>query len=124
VKKHVRAVTVLHLISSIIAVIAAPVLTILAIVIVTSQKPDEAPLIISLVPILLLLSIMSIPHLIGAIGLLKWKSWGRILVIIYSCIYLIGFPIGTAIGVYSLWILLKKESVDLINNQNRQESQI
>ena len=57
-----------------------------------------------------LLVITSVPDIIGGIGLLKRKNWARILVIILGCIQLIGFPIGTALGIYTLWVLLKEET--------------
>jgi hypothetical protein len=39
--------------------------------------------------------------------LLRRKNWGRILAIIVGVLDLANFPIGTAIGIYSLWVLLQ-----------------
>ncbi|MGI8787827.1 MAG: hypothetical protein ACR2HG_08725 [Pyrinomonadaceae bacterium] len=41
--------------------------------------------------------------------LLKEKSSGRILGIIASCIALLGFPLGTALGIYGLWFLFGEQ---------------
>ena len=57
--------------------------------------------------------LLSIPGIIGGIGLLKHKNWARILVLILSAIDLIFIPIGTAIGVYSFWVLVQDETVKL-----------
>ena len=57
--------------------------------------------------------ILSIPEVIGGIGLLKRKSWARILVLVLAATDLIFIPIGTAIGVYSIWVLLQDETVQL-----------
>jgi hypothetical protein len=40
-------------------------------------------------------------------GLLARKAWARILTIVVSVISLIGFPIGTALGIYGLWAMLQ-----------------
>lgn len=58
--------------------------------------------------------ILSIPEVIGGIGLLKRKSWARILVLVLAATDLIFFPIGTAIGIYSIWVLLQDETVKLL----------
>jgi hypothetical protein len=39
-------------------------------------------------------------------GLLYYKSWGRVLAIVIAVLMLVDFPVGTAIGVYALWVLL------------------
>jgi hypothetical protein len=44
----------------------------------------------------------------GAAMLLNGSSGGRVLTIIFSILALVNFPIGTVIGVYSLWALLRQ----------------
>jgi hypothetical protein len=43
--------------------------------------------------------------LITAYGLMTRKPWGRVLAIIAAILVLIKFPIGTALGIYTLWVL-------------------
>ncbi len=50
-----------------------------------------------------------LPGLIGAFGLLKQRSWARIVLMVVSFFYLIAFPLGTALGVYTLWVLWQPE---------------
>ncbi len=59
----------------------------------------------------------SIPDIIAGIGLLKRRSWARILTLILSCIDLILIPFGTALGVYSLWVLLNDETTAIFFKQ-------
>lgn len=59
------------------------------------------------------LAVFSAPEIIGGIGLLRRKEWGRILVLVVSFFNLVNFPLGTALGVYSFIILLKEETVRL-----------
>lgn len=51
--------------------------------------------------------------IIGGIGLFSYKPWARILVMIVSAINCLNIPVGTAKGVYSIWVLMQKETIDL-----------
>ena len=42
----------------------------------------------------------------AGIGLLQRAAWSRTLTLVVACISLLSFPFGTALGVYSLWVLL------------------
>jgi hypothetical protein len=43
-------------------------------------------------------------------GLLAHQPWARMLTIVFGALSLIDIPFGTAIGIYSLWVLLPAES--------------
>ena len=47
---------------------------------------------------------------VGAYGVIKHKSWGRIFAIVLSAMSLVKIPIGTALGIYGLWIMVNKET--------------
>ncbi len=61
------------------------------------------------------LAVISVPDIIGGIGLLKRQPWARILVLILSVLKLINFPLGTVVGVYSIWVLMQDEAVQLLS---------
>lgn len=42
----------------------------------------------------------------AGLGLLQRHDWGRILAIVLGAISLINIPFGTAIGIYTLWVLV------------------
>lgn len=46
----------------------------------------------------------------AGIGLLTIQPWARLLAIVTGVIELISFPLGTALGIYSLWVLLPQVS--------------
>ena len=58
---------------------------------------------------------------VAGLGLLKYKAWARILAIILGVITLIVFPIGTVVGVYTLVIMLNKETVALLKGGGMSE---
>jgi hypothetical protein len=82
--------------------IAIPLLTSLSEI---SQAPIG-----SLIPLLSLVVVvvgMSIFQLKVGAAIKEHKDWGRTAGIILGIIQLIGFPIGTIIGAYILWCLIK-----------------
>ena len=56
--------------------------------------------------------------IIGGIGLFTYKSWARILIMIVSAINCLNIPIGTAKGVYSIWVLMQPETIELFEEQS------
>jgi hypothetical protein len=61
------------------------------------------------------LLLFSAPQIIGGVGLLKMQPWARILMIVVSALGLLSIPIGTALGIYGLWVLLNEETVRLFS---------
>jgi hypothetical protein len=59
--------------------------------------------------------VIGIPSLIAGIGLLKQKGWARILAIVVAILALSSFPLGTAAGVYTLWVLTHRETEQLLS---------
>jgi hypothetical protein len=53
--------------------------------------------------------------LVGGIALLSYRSWARVLVIIVSALGCLNIPIGTLVGVYTIWVLMQDETVKLFN---------
>jgi zinc-ribbon domain len=52
----------------------------------------------------------SIAGFLAGWGLLNYRSWARMLALVLGVIALIHFPFGTALGIYTLWVLLPAES--------------
>jgi hypothetical protein len=57
-----------------------------------------------------------IPGIIGGIGLFARRPWARILVIILGVLDLLEVPFGTILGIYTIWVLVKKETVALFEH--------
>ena len=56
-----------------------------------------------------ILLIVGLPSIIAGFGLLRRRSWARPLIIVMSIIHLFSFPFGTALAVYSLWVVTRDE---------------
>jgi hypothetical protein len=48
--------------------------------------------------------------LIAGFGLLERQSWGRPLALVMAFIALLNVPFGTALGVYTLWVLMSPQA--------------
>lgn len=58
------------------------------------------------------LTVLAVPGVITGFGLLKRKPWARIAAAVLAILNLTNFPIGTAVGIYALWVLLQSEAAD------------
>ncbi len=56
-----------------------------------------------------LIILVSRPGVVCGLGLLQRKPWARILVLVLGCINLAYFPLGTALGIYTLWVLVNRD---------------
>jgi hypothetical protein len=59
-----------------------------------------------------LLGILAVPGIVAGFGLLARKVWARYLAIVVGVLNLINFPIGTLIGLYTLWVLMQESAAD------------
>lgn len=73
------------------------------------------------VPLLALLLLVPLATLIGGIGLLRRRYWGYIAVMILSGMWILVFPVGTALGAFSLWVLIKEPMLPPASKKLRSE---
>jgi hypothetical protein len=52
-------------------------------------------------------------------GLLQRKSWARILALVLGTLSLLDVPLGTALGIYTLWVLLPARSEEEFRQDSR-----
>ena len=67
----------------------------------------------------LILVFFSSLGIIGGAGLFSFRPWARILVMIVSAMNCINVPVGTAKGIYSIWVLMQPETIELFENSNQ-----
>jgi len=64
-------------------------------------------------------ALLSIPGILVGYGLLTLKSWARILAIIVAIFELIHFPFGTALAIYTFWVMFNSETVAIFDRRSR-----
>jgi|GraSoiStandDraft_46_1057282.scaffolds.fasta_scaffold358942_2 hypothetical protein len=59
----------------------------------------------------LVILIYGAPSILAGIGLVMKQSWAMILALIVAALKLFSFPVGTAIGIYAIWIYAEDQRV-------------
>lgn len=116
-EKHITIVAALHIGLSILGIVLGAFVFVLLAGIGVISEDEDALTVLAIVggAVSSFLFVLSAPSLIGGIGLLKRKEWARILVLIVSGLELLNIPIGTAVGIYSVWALVQTETIKLFS---------
>jgi hypothetical protein len=62
----------------------------------------------------LALFMLGLAGIVAGCGLLGRKNWARIMVTVLGIIALFNIPFGTALGVYTLWVVMRPETKELM----------
>ena len=68
--------------------------------------------------IFLIVIVFCLPGLASGIGMLSYQPWARIVAIILSIIGIFGWPVGTLLGIYGLWVLFNAETVQIFEGRS------
>ncbi len=113
-ERHINVVAALQIGLSILSILIG--VLVFTVLYITGDFVDEMETrqILAIIAnvMIVVITLVSIPGIIAGIGLFKRKEWARILALILSVIELFNFPLGTAVGVYSLWALVQPEVVE------------
>jgi hypothetical protein len=55
---------------------------------------------------------LAIPGMLAGYGLLRHRSWARLLAMIIAVLGLVNFPFGTVIGIYALFVLSQQTAIE------------
>jgi len=112
-EKHVTLLGVFHIVYHTLAFfIGLGIITLFSYLGALTQDPQADAVLTMLGGFVgTVLILVAIPGVIGGIGLLKRQSWARMLAMIVGAIDLLDIPIGTALGVYTLWALMRDDVV-------------
>ncbi len=111
IEKHLKLLAILWLVISVMRLIPGIGLLFLGRLGFPFIPPHVRPLVLPLAAIggVFLIATAAAGIIVGW-GLLERASWARILAIILGIIALIHVPFGTALGIYTLWVLLPAQS--------------
>lgn len=110
---HKRILAILYIISASLQILGMIILSafisILIPFIMDGAGPEAQWFFVWVVPFIKFIAVaivilFSIPSMIGGIALLNKKDWALTLLLVLGCFKLFSFPIGTAIGIYTIWV--------------------
>jgi len=112
-EKHIDLAAYLHIGLGILGILAGAFLLFFFVGIGFAVHDETAFMVLTILGTSLgiFLFMLSIPGIIGGFGLLKRKSWSRVLMLILATVELIDIPLGTAVGVYTFWVLLQDDAL-------------
>ena len=111
-QQHIKILAVLHIAFSILYLLGA-VFVFLAVVGggILSGDRDAMAITAGVGTLLaIFLCVLAVPGLLGGFGLMKRRPWARIVVLVLGALNLLSFPFGTALGIYTFWVLLNSET--------------
>ncbi len=123
--QHVKILGILHIVYAGLVILAGVVVLVVmggiaSIAGLSDHSPagEAAGPLIGLIGggIFFFLLLLSLPGVIGGFGLMRFQPWARILVIVLSCFELLSVPLGTALGIYGLCVLLNGETERMFQN--------
>lgn len=114
-QKHVTVVGAVHIGYAAWGVLWAVIIFIVLALIGPITGDETAKAILTTVACIIpgVLLAVAIPGIVGGIGVLRLRPWARYMVLVISVLALFSVPIGTAIGVYSIWVLIQDETAEL-----------
>ena len=112
-KSHVNLVAVLHICFGALSIFAA-IITLILMKFATNFIPEEEVLAIDILSsitfiIPAIIAFFGVIDLLAGASLYTYKQWSRVLVIVVSALSCMNIPIGTAKGVYSIWVLMQPD---------------
>ncbi len=117
-ESHIKVVAALRIAFSILGLLLAAFLFFGLNIAGSISGNPQANTVLSIIAnvMVVVFTVLSLPGILAGIGLLKHKEWARILTIILSVLDLVNFPLGTALGIYSIWVLAQKETLEIFQN--------
>ena len=116
---HVKTVGILHIALGALGVIGALVVVLIfggAAALVDFNAPEhEARIAVPIIgvaggAIAIFILVLSVPGIVVGIGLYGLRPWARTFGILISALDLVNVPLGTALGIYSLWVLMHSQT--------------
>ncbi len=108
-EQHLKTLGIAHIVYSLLLVIPAVfvfgTLTSVGYLVDDPEAAQILPLVGTFVGAFLLL--LAVPGLIAGLGVLYKKKWGLPVALVIGVLNVLCFPVGTALGVYTIWVFTK-----------------
>ena len=122
-KRHITILGVIHMAFGALLACAAIALFVILNTIGIASGDKEAMKVLPWVATGLggFLGLLSVPGIVAGYGLLTYQSWARFLALVLAVLSLANIPFGTAISIYTFWVLLHEDTVQLMSDHERHD---
>jgi len=116
---HVKVIGWLHIILGVLGLLGAAFLFLIIVGGGLISGDELAIQITTLVAVVIggFIFLLSVPGIIVGIGLLQFRAWARILGLVLGLLNLLAIPVGTLLGIYTIWALLDQDTTQLFSPQ-------
>ena len=113
-QQHVMILGWLHIITSVVFILVGVIGFIFLTGIAALSGDAEATTVLGFIGTVgvLFFGILALPGIASGIGLLKRHPWGRILALVVAFLGLFNVPIGTAVSLYTFWVLMQESATE------------
>lgn len=117
---HKRILAIVYIISGAVQILAmiilSSIITLIIPFIMDEAGPEGQWVFIWIVPFIRIIAtfiilFFAVPSIVGGVALLNEKKWALTLLLILGCFKLFSFPIGTAIGIYTIWVYAEQHKL-------------
>lgn len=121
---HVKVIGWLYIVLGVVGVVGAAVLFMIIAGSGLIWGDEIAARVTTLVGLVIggVLVLMSVPGIIAGIGLIQFQSWARIFALVLGLLNLLAFPVGTLLGIYTIFVLLDEATSQLFIHHPRETS--
>ncbi len=122
---HVKVLVWLHIVFGALGALAAIIILGIAVfggsmVRMLAQDPEAllvAPIVwIAGTVLSAIIMLCAVPGLVAGISLLELRPWARVVSIVISALHLFNIPVGTALGIYGIGVLLNPETEEMFRS--------
>ena len=120
-RRHLRTLGWLYIVMGGLSVLVALAVMLLMVAggLLSQDADARATLSVGGAVIAALVVFLSIPSFIAGFGLLRYRRWSKVVTLILAALNLFSFPVGTALGIYSFWVLMQDETTRLLASGGR-----
>ena len=122
-EQHVRVISVLLILYGVIGLVLAICIGIFGtgaiVAMLSADTSEEMRIVWTIIGFVataaaVIMAIVALPNIIAGWGLSQRKRWSRVLTIILAVLALPNIPIGTALGVYAIVVMLDQDTKRLL----------
>jgi len=116
---HITILGWLHIVGNALYIVVAGFAWLLLPAIAAVSDDPDATIVLGLMGTTfgLLMVAIAIPGIVAGYGLLKHRPWARFAALVLGVLGLVNFPLGTVIGIYTLWVLMQNSANDYFSNR-------
>jgi hypothetical protein len=118
-ENHISLIGILHLVHSGLMLLIGIVIFVVLAGIGAISGDEDAVLVLGIIGTVVggFMLLFSIPGIVGGIAILQRARWSRIYMIVLSAFKLIDIPFGTALGIYTIYALLRPDVIAVLDPQ-------